>query len=338
VQASRRAFGRFGGEVVFAHGIFVFLGGVEDQPLIRSVAELIGWLNDASRKTDLLSVSLGMMWREIVKGGEGEQPVPSVRLRLPISTTEFAEKKWVSCGWPYLPKGVAPAGPDSEHAMICTLLEEVSSKFAIPVGVPVPPVRSDGWGAGEPRYVVIGGSHAIRLAEAIRESGSAAIVAAKPGWRVSASAVESLLSLASMKIEDVYIYQLFDNSFHMARSEEFVLLPHSKDASGRYHVFGEAVLAPRDTQFDLFRTCLPLLKLSEGKKALILSPLPRYLYERCCADKDHVVGLEENGHRDRMREDAEKSRTFLKDFAWTCGLRHAKTLNMQHGHGRAAWT
>jgi hypothetical protein len=27
VQASRRVFGRFGGEVVFAHGIFVFLGG-----------------------------------------------------------------------------------------------------------------------------------------------------------------------------------------------------------------------------------------------------------------------------------------------------------------------
>jgi hypothetical protein len=122
-------------------------------------------------------------------------------------------------------------------------------------------------------------------------------------------------------------YQLFDNSFHMARSEEFVLLPHSKDASGCYHVFGEAVLAPRDTQFDLFRTCLPLLKLSEGKKALILSPLPRYLYERCCADKDQVVGLEENGHCDRMWEDAEKSRTFLNDFAWTCGVRHAKTLN-----------
>jgi hypothetical protein len=73
--------------------------------------------------------------------------------------------------------------------------------------------------------------------------------------------------------DNIFIFPLFDNSFHMARSEECICLPHSKDSSGRYHVYGEAVLAPRDTQFEMFRTCIPILKMASGKNSIILAPL-----------------------------------------------------------------
>jgi hypothetical protein len=106
---------------------------------------------------------------------------------------------------------------------------------------------------GEPHYVVIGGSHALRLSEAIQRSGAATITAAKPGRRVSNAVVENLAALVDEKVaeagggskEDIYVFQLYDNSFHMARTEDCIYLPHSKDSCGNYHVFGEAVLAPR---------------------------------------------------------------------------------------------
>jgi hypothetical protein len=62
----------------------------------------------------------------------------------------------------------------------------------------------------------------------------------------------------------------------MAPSEEGVYLPHSKDASAKYHVhvYREAVLASRDSQFEMFPACHPLLKMAAGKKAIILTPLP----------------------------------------------------------------
>jgi hypothetical protein len=60
-----------------------------------------------------------------------------------------------------------------------------------------------------------------------------------------------------------------------------------------------------------------------------MAPLPRYLYARCCEDKDHVAGLESPDHRAKMREEVERSRQHLKDFAWTCGMRNTKVLN--HG-------
>jgi hypothetical protein len=104
-------------------------------------------------------------------------------------------------------------------------------------------------------------------------------------------------------------------------------LPHSKDFNGKYHVYGEAVLAPRDTQFEMFRTCIPILKQASGKNSIILAPLPRYLYSRCCDDPDHVAGLESPDYRGKMREDVDNARQHLKDFAWSCGIRNVKSMN-----------
>ncbi len=80
-------------------------------------------------------------------------------------------------------------------------------------------------------------------------------------------------------------------------------------------------------EINQLETCLPLLKLAEGKTAIILAPLPRYLYSRCCSDESHVTGLGKPGPKEKIREAVEKSRVFLKDFAWYCGIRYAKAIN-----------
>jgi hypothetical protein len=335
VEANRKVFGKFRGEVIFTHGAFIFLGGADDPPLLRATAELLGWLKEAGRDSEMLTATLGKMWGEILKGGVGEQPGYGIRITLPCSTTEFTEKRWVSSGWPYLPNGVNPATPENEDAIVSTMMQEISNKFAIPMSRPAPPSRLSGRGTGEFRFVIVGSSHAIRLAEALKKTGALTVLAAKPGWRISKAAVEDLVKLTSECLdaagksagEDFFIFQLFDNSFHMARSEECTYLPHSKDSNGRYHVFGEAVLAPRDTQFEMFRTCIPILKQAAGKNSVMLAPLPRYLYSSCCEDPEHVAGLDSPNHRGKMRDEVDSARQHLKDFAWSCGIRNAKALN-----------
>jgi hypothetical protein len=169
----------------------------------------------------------------------------------------------------------------------------------------------------------------------MKKIGALTVLAAKPGWRISKAAVEDLVKLTTERLdaagkssgEDFFIFQLFDNSFHMARSEECIYLPHSKDSNGKYHVFGEAVLAPRDTRFEMFRTCIPILKQATGKNSVILAPLPRYMYSSCCEDPEHVAGLESPNHRGKMRDEVDSARQHLKDFAWSCGIRNAKALN-----------
>jgi hypothetical protein len=38
--------------------------------------------------------------------------------------------------------------------------------------------------------------------------------------------------------------------------------------------------------------------------------------------------LDSPDHRARIRDEVEKSRQYLKDFAWTCGVRNVKVVNL----------
>ncbi len=40
-----------------------------------------------------------------------------------------------------------------------------------------------------------------------------------------------------------------------------------------------------------------------------------------------MPGLESAEHRARMREEVDKARQHLKDFAWSCGVRNTKVMN-----------
>jgi hypothetical protein len=96
----------------------------------------------------------------------------------------------------------------------------------------------------------------------------------------------------------------------MGLSDDCVHLPHWKDTAGKYSVFGEAVLAPRgvgDTRYEMFSTCIPLLKLAEGKIAVMLGPLSRDLDTICCGDTEHVRDQQTAGHRVAMRDAVAKA-------------------------------
>jgi hypothetical protein len=68
----------------------------------------------------------------------------------------------------------------------------MGGRFAIPMGLPAPPVHSAGRGTGEARFILMGANHAIHLAKAIQRTRASTIVVARPGWRISNAAVDSL--------------------------------------------------------------------------------------------------------------------------------------------------
>jgi hypothetical protein len=73
-------------------------------------------------------------------------------------------------------------------------------------------------------------------------------------------------------------------------------LPHSKDARWVYHEYGKAVLASRLSQLEMFCACFNTAQDIEGKRAILLGPLPQYIFSRCCKDNDQVVELEDADH------------------------------------------
>jgi hypothetical protein len=57
-----------------------------------------------------------------------------------------------------------------------------------------------------------------------------------------------------------------------------------------------------------FINCLPVLKLLENRKVIILSPLPRYLYVSCCGRADHAPNRLEDGFEDSIRKSLQEVR------------------------------
>ncbi len=47
---------------------------------------------------------------------------------------------------------------------------------------------------------------------------------------------------AGSKHNDVYVFQLWDNTLHGAWAEETATIPHTKDSLGKFHVHGDAII------------------------------------------------------------------------------------------------
>ncbi len=59
-------------------------------------------------------------------------------------------------------------------------------------------------------------------------------------------------------------------------------------SGGRFHLGGETVVSPLDTFLKTIEAIIPILS---AMPCVIIPPLPRYLFARCCDDNEHCTNL-----------------------------------------------
>ncbi len=177
----------------------------------------------------------------------------------------------MSCGRLYLPTGVALADPEVQHAVVSALMEKVSSKFVIPKELLPPPPKPK----GEQRSIEVGASHAKRLERRTRSPVPTRSWPLNLGgervqrrWRAS-----TLLRLIhQVQLEAVPQRMSLCSSYLILASTWLAQMTACSSPTPRILlstiVYGESVLAPRETQFTMLQACLPLLKMAEGRKAI----------------------------------------------------------------------
>jgi hypothetical protein len=239
-----------------------------------------------------------------------------------------------SSGWANL-HGASPLSESSEAEIISCLNGELNSKFATSLDDNPVIDRQAGSPDSPKRFVVIGSSHAARLCAEFRQLGHSVIEVARPGWRAMPGTVASMKELLEQKIaesggarlNDVYVFQLWDNTLHAAWAENSATIPHTKDSLGKYHLHGEAIIVPVSTQTDVFKMLLPLLRTACNHSSVLVGPLPRYLYVSCCRDKEHVTNMKNDDFRTKMRAECDIARQKIRDSAWINGLVRTKVIN-----------
>jgi hypothetical protein len=232
---------------------------------------------------------------------------------------------------------VRPISIEDEKSLTHILCAELNAKFMLNLDTH-PEVNRMVASDEELKLIMIGASHTVRLATVLRERGLHVLEISRPGLRILKGKIRSLHDDVREAVNNeivvddntVAVCQLFDNSFHAAwweSDEECRLLPHRAGAGGTYHVDGAETVEPIETQTSLFKIAEPVLHAVEEMPTIILTPLPRYLYSRCCSDTGHVSNLEDAGYVKGQNDALEASRRHIKDCAWKNGFRCTRALN-----------
>jgi len=212
--------------------------------------------------------------------------------------------------------------------VINSILEEISYELAVNLNVRPSlerGVAASLTSASINSFLIVGGSNARRLAEAIKEEGTHVTTVTCPGWRILRGAVEKMRELVEAEIQKhnpgCVIFQLMDNSVFFARAEDGSLVPARRGTEGVYHVDGDLVVAHKDTLCNLFRLLTPLFELVKGRKRVVVLPLPRYVTSLCCQDLEHIPNRKEAGFYNNIREGLNVLGRTFKDYLFVLGMR-----------------
>ncbi len=104
------------------------------------------------------------------------------------------------------------------------------------------------------------------------------------------------------------------------------MLP-KKGRDGKYHAEGELHVVNRDTVRELFSTLQPIFRAVREFRCILLTPLPRYLWSRCCDNPAHITNSEVPGYAASMGSALGELNKCLRNMIFMRKLKGVFTLN-----------
>ncbi len=152
--------------------------------------------------------------------------------------------------------------------------------------------------------------------------------ATKPGWVASADNVKRLAEEveAAAPATTAFVFDLLGNS--SVRFEQYdgtMALPLKNKE--KFHLGGKIVATPLDVFRKIIDNVMPIIKAKWTKPAVILPPLPRYLFTRCCSDADHCTNANEENFSAKLLTNFIQLRTEMIKHLVSEGLTNFKVMD-----------
>ena len=221
---------------------------------------------------------------------------------------------------------LSPTGEDGEREIFSKLISEINLKFNANLDKNFSTSRDVEADVEEScadynadSIIIVGSSHAFRLAAAFNSLGESVNCLASPFWKLDSdnidSTVKSLEEAVRCNPTATVLFQLFDSRVYFASSEEGELTLPKRGNDGHFHVPGELVLADWAALKKIFTTALPLIRAGGSNKKIILSPLPRYVNAKCCTSATHITNFGGKAYAKAMGSQLADIHGWLDDLA-----------------------
>jgi hypothetical protein len=358
VDARGRLLAAFSESIEVIHGVPILMSGCNDIATIRGIRDVMHWTTLAFGKTDrdLSCTRLNFVVKNLEVAAQSGSPMAPhsdagtsmtsapvkfftpdpATLLLNSDLTDTGKKEFFECSTKNLPVEIPQISAIDQLLIIDSIIVELNTKFHTELA------RSSDFIEDEPfdyveacagmRLIIVGASHANRLAGILDDLELNVVDLTTPGWSVTEQSVTDLTDhLADVlrehtDLQNVIIYHLFDNSAYHG-VEDGSVIPPVKGGDNRYHILGELALVDRQEFKKIFNCSTPLLRAGGEATKVLLSPLLRYSANKCCEDPTHIVNFGDIAYYSGLGEKLADIKHWLKEFTFGKRIRNAKVLN-----------
>ncbi len=195
-----------------------------------------------------------------------------------------------------LPQKVVPISQDGEKRLINSLISEINKFYGMGID-PNPELErgcvTQGAEMSKSRTVLVGASHMTRLAD---EMGNDTVNLAFPGFRpkekMIADLADKLLELKFGK-KDTVVVDLLSNVVFMGTDNDGLPTEARRAEDSSYHVFGSLTIAPPSLTKKVLAGCSKIAHALKETGTVLVSPIPRYVFRKCCDNSEHIENFED---------------------------------------------
>jgi hypothetical protein len=149
-----------------------------------------------------------------------------------------------------------------------------------------------------------------------------------PGWIASPENVLKMMQKIEERQAAIsgYVFDLLGNS--SVRFEQFdgtTSLPFKSNE--RFHLGGKVTITPPPVFRKLVDNVIPIFKAKGNKPCVIIPPIPRCLFSRCCGDVSHCTNVSDSNFAETMLTGFLRQRTDLICQLVQSGLTNFKVLD-----------
>jgi hypothetical protein len=276
------------------------VAGIGGGGRIREILDLDSWIAGSGLGPGvLLDGARRAFWEVVLEAGEGPAlPNGDRSLFIPATCRNPRRRTFISPGTASpLPSSVRPITQKEEESIVYALLEDINKLFGLGID-PNPSLErgcvTQGTYTDKKRTVLVGASHMKRLAD---QMGSETVSLAFSGFRPKEKAIAEIVNkLAELKLtkEDTVVIDLLSNSVFMGTDQCGLPTEAVRAEDGSYHIVGSLAIAPASVTKKILAGCSALAKSLKDTGTVLISPIPRYVYSKCCDNPEHVDNFEDS--------------------------------------------
>jgi hypothetical protein len=312
----------------------LLINGCGDWSVIKTSLEIGWWAMLAFKNSPALLQNSYRLLEKMLGDRAMNEPQQAMRtvLRLPLLDGSTVA---VSTGGDSIPNKICmPKESEEKVALIC-MIDEMRDRLALdldpePLFNRWPDVSVVQRSSSSRMAMVVGSSHASKLAAVMRRAGHHTEVVFETNWRATRETVFELAEKMRAKLDrtriDVLVLYVIDNNVYYSLLDDGSTQAAVKDREGRYHMVGDVIVSSKLAQHALFKLLLPLVEAAGGKPCILCSPMPRYVTAGCCDDPGHMPNRRLRTFEQQLCGDLKETAENFRDFLFTSGNKLVKVL------------